>query len=632
MCGIAGIAGGHIDPDVLARMGTVLAHRGPDDNAVAVLDGAGFAFRRLSIIDVAGGMQPISNEDGSVSIVLNGEIYNHLELQQELESRGHRFATRSDVETVVHLWEELGEACLERLRGMFALALWDARKRVLFLARDRVGKKPLYFARLAGGGLAFASEIKALLQVPEVPRRPHLPAIDHFLTLQYVPSPLTAFEGIERLEPAHWLRWDDSGIATQRYWRLDFGSKLELPEPELRERLLELLQDAVRVRLESEVPLGAFLSGGVDSSAVVALAAAALPRLKTFSIGFKSARHDESRYARLVAERFGTDHHELFVDEVTPELLDDIVWHYDQPFGDSSAIPSFQVARITRPHVTVVLNGDGGDECFGGYERYRLARFSPYFRLPRPLRRLGFTLARPATRRLHLATRLLQSQPDDQAEAYFATLIHATGPLKAELYADARLRAEAEHPAPPLRDLRRYASTLPSYLDLMLATDTAHYLPDDLLVKMDVATMAHSLEARSPFLDQEVLQFAAAVPARWKRRGGRGKLLLKSALKDLLPAEIIERPKMGFGVPLGDWLRTSFRERVYDSVLSERALARGYFDPTILRRLVDDHMAGSDRHQYVLWDLLQLELWHQAFIDRVPTARPAPAPASVVAG
>jgi asparagine synthase (glutamine-hydrolysing) len=526
------------------------------------------------------------------------------------------------VETVVHLWEEEREGCLRHLRGMFALAIWEEGSQTLLLARDRVGKKPLYYHLLGDSGIVFGSEIKAILQHPEVPREPDLTAIDNFLTLQYVPSPLTAFQEVRRLPPAHWLTWQPGRLNVQRYWEPDFTSELQLTEGEIRQEMMRLLEEAVRIRLESEVPLGAFLSGGIDSSAVVALAARSMSSpLKTFSIGFRQARFDESRYARMVADRFATDHHELIVEEDVAEVIDDIVWHYDQPFGDSSAIPSFHVARITRPHVTVVLNGDGGDESFAGYDRYRLARYSSlFFNVPSLARRGLLSMAAPAGRLLGRGQRVIQFRPADSLEAYFATLVHLQPNRKPGLYTDEMLEAVArDDQAAPLRFLKSKHHR--SLLDAMLETDFRNYLPDDLLVKMDVATMAHSLEARSPFLDQELCQFMAAVPANLKLRGGTSKHLLKSALRGLLPDEILDRPKMGFGVPLGDWLRTTLREVLLDTVLSDTALSRGYFQPSAVQTMVDRHMAGSDDFMYILWDLLLLEKWHLAFIDNSPTPR-----------
>jgi asparagine synthase (glutamine-hydrolysing) len=620
VCGIAGVAGHKPDPDVLERMAAAIAHRGPDASGGLLDDRVGFAFRRLSIIDVAGGDQPIFNEDESAAIILNGEIYNYRELREGLIQRGHRFRTRSDVETVLHLWEERGEACLADLRGMFALAIWNRRDQSLFLARDRVGKKPLYFCRLPGGGLVFASEIKAILQHPQVRREPDLTALDRFLTLGYVPSPDTAFQGIERVPPAHWLSWRKGQVEISRYWRLEYDKKFHESEEELKEELLRLLREAVKIRLESEVPLGAFLSGGIDSSAVVAFAAESLSvPLNTFSIGFQSAQHDESKFARLVASRFGTNHHELFAGAGTPELIDDIVWHYDQPFGDSSAIPSFQVAQLTQPHVTVVLNGDGGDESFAGYDRYRLSRLAGYFRLPGQVRTRIQQAARHFSPVLGRGQRLLQGQVTDPDDAYVATLLQLHPDRRSWLYSGELLAHVSREAPAPLKYMRSHAHK--ALLDTMLDADVNNYLPDDLLVKMDVATMAYSLEGRSPLLDQKVMEFMARVPANLKLRNGESKHLLKSALRTILPDEILDRRKMGFGVPLGRWLRSDLREMLVDTVLSDRALARGYFRPEAVHEMVKTLLAGSDRFQYQLWGVLLLERWNQMFIDRAPVPR-----------
>jgi asparagine synthase (glutamine-hydrolysing) len=620
VCGIAGVAGAPVDIALLQRMAAAIQHRGPDAQGSLLREEMGFAFRRLSIIDVAGGNQPIFNEDKSAAIMLNGEIYNHHELRASLVKRGHRFRTRSDVETVLHLWEDKGEDCLQELRGMFAFAIWNDRDQSLFLARDRLGKKPLYYTHLAGGGIVFGSEIKAILQHPDVRREPNLDAVDQFLVLQYVPSPVTAFRGIDRIAPAHWLRWRDGRIELQRYWRLDFEDKLQESETELKEEMLRLLREAVSIRLESEVPLGAFLSGGIDSSTIVALAAGASSGpLRTFSIGFEPSDFDESPFARLVAQRFATDHHHLVISAASPEAVDEIVWHYDQPFGDSSAIPTFQVARITRPHVTVVLTGDGGDESFAGYDRYRLSGYGGYFRLPLAVR-LGLqAFARPFSRNAGRSRRLLQGRLQDPFDAYFAALVHLHPSSKSPLYTESFLAAlSSEAPAPMMHLRSRPHAAL---LDSMLDADINNYLPDDLLVKMDVATMAYSLEARSPFLDHKLIEFMARVPTELKLRRGQSKYLLKSAVRGLLPDQILERPKKGFGVPLGRWLRSDLKEVLLDTVISDRALARGYFNPSVVREMVRAQVAGSDQFQFILWDLLVLERWHQSFIDQVPIPR-----------
>ena len=594
-------------------MADVLAHRGPDESAVWASEDAGLAFRRLSIIDVAGGHQPIWNETGDVAIILNGEIYNHRDLQVDLEARGHRFRTRSDAEVVLHLWEEKGHGCLEPLRGMFAFAIWDARKRTLFLARDRAGKKPLYYQHRPDGALLFGSEIKAILQCPGVSREPDLRAINYFLTLQYVPSPLTAFEGISRIPPAHWLEWQNGNVTIERYWQLNYKPKTRRPEQELIEELKVLLDSAVRLRLESEVPLGAFLSGGLDSSIVVGLAAGAMSQpLKTFTIGFASEAHDERVYASEVARHFGTDHTELEV-EAEPDLLDEIVWHHDQPFGDSSAIPSFAVARMTKQFVTVALNGDGGDEDFAGYGRYDLARVAPFFRIPRPIRALGLRAVARARPLIGRKARIAADAPASFADLYCNAVSSLDARTRQSLYYGELAATASEAVYAPLQLMQASRDLGP--VDAMLRTDIQTYLPDDLLVKMDVATMAHSLEARSPFLDHKVMEFAASLPAGMKYRDGNKKYLLKRAFENSLPAAIVDRPKMGFGVPLAAWLRTTLRDRLLDSILSSRAANRGYFQPEEARRILEGFLAGTDDHVNLLWYMLMLELWHQRFID-----------------
>jgi asparagine synthase (glutamine-hydrolysing) len=613
MCGIAGVVGSRPNPEVLVRMGQAIAHRGPNEASETVLDDAGFAFRRLSIIDVAGGQQPIWNERQDVAILLNGEIYNHLQLRAGLEQRGHRFRTHSDVESVLHLWEERGADCLADLRGMFALAIWDTRTSSLFLARDRLGKKPLYYAEIAGG-LVFGSEIKALLQHPGVQREPNMEAVELFLSLHYVPTPVTAFVGIRRLPPGNWLSWRSGRLELGRYWDLAYGDEAPTSESELRSETLRLLRESVAMRLESEVPLGAFLSGGLDSSTVVALAAeASSTPLKTFSIGFGSRTFDESGYARLVSRHFGTDHHELRLDEAPTETIHDLAKQFDQPFGDSSAIPTLQVAKITKPYVTVVLTGDGGDETFAGYDRYRLARLAPYFALPQPILQGLYTAAGPFGRFLGRAERILRGRPNSLAEAYMVTLFQPVA-LAAGMPAggDERFRRATE----PLRRFFRRDGAFG--LDSMLAADIHNYLPDDLLVKVDLATMAHSLEARSPLLDHRLMEFTASVAASAKMRGGQSKRLLRLAMQGILPNEILTRSKKGFGVPLAQWLRTDLSEVMRDSLLSERAAARRHFNPSDLKRMVDDTLAGNETYKYLIWDLITLELWQRTYIDAVP--------------
>ena len=599
-------------------MGQAIAHRGPDEANQVVLGAAALAFRRLSIIDVAGGQQPIWNERNDCAILLNGEIYNYRDLRAELEKKGHVFRTKSDVETVLHLWEDKGPACLDELRGMFAMAIWDVPKQTLFLARDRLGKKPLYYCEVPGG-LVFGSEIKAILQHPHVPREPDHEALELFLSFHYVPSPLTAFKGIKRLAPAHWLTWQRGSVEVKRYWDLRYGSDFVGSDGDLREEILRLLRESVRMRLESEVPLGAFLSGGLDSSTVVALAAEALSTpLNTFSIGFGAAEFDESRYARLVAQKFGTNHHELRLDEPPASAISDLVWHYDQPFGDSSAIPSLQVAEITRPHVTVVLTGDGGDETFVGYDRYRLANLASWFRLPGPMLHGLYAASGPFARFLGRGERILRSRPNGIGDAYLATLFQpAIG-----LHLGRNGSSPEERFNRATRQLRGYfGSGTESTLDSMLALDVHSYLPDDLLVKVDVATMAHSLEARSPLLDHKLMELTASIPASRKLGRRRGKKLLRDAMSGILPPEILNRSKKGFGVPLAKWLRNDLSELMRDTLLSDDSQSKRYFDRPQLARIVDETQAGTDTYKYLVWDLMMLELWHRLYIERVPVPR-----------
>jgi asparagine synthase (glutamine-hydrolysing) len=613
MCGIAGVVGITPNPEVLVRMGQAIAHRGPNEASETVLDDAGFAFRRLSIIDIAGGQQPIWNEHHDVAILLNGEIYNHLQLRAGLEQRGHQFRTHSDVESVLHLWEEKGADCLADLRGMFALAIWDTRTSSLFLARDRLGKKPLYYSEIVGG-LVFGSEIKALLQHPSVQREPNVEALELFLSLHYVPSPVTAFVGIQRLPPGHWLSWRSGRLEVGRYWELAYGGDGPTSEAEIRDETLRLLRESVAIRLESEVPLGAFLSGGLDSSTVVALAAeASSTPLKTFSIGFASQDFDESSYARLVSRQFGTEHHELRLDQAPAETIHDLARQFDQPFGDSSAIPTLQVAKITQPYVTVVLTGDGGDETFAGYDRYRLARLGRYFDLPRPILQGIYTVAGPFGHFLGRAERILRGRPNTLAEAYLVTLFQ---PVAVGAGTSAGDDPSFRRATEPMR--RYFRRDRPCGLDSMLAADVHHYLPDDLLVKVDMATMAHSLEARSPLLDHRLMEFTASVRASVKMRGGQPKRLLKLAMEGILPREILTRSKRGFGVPLAHWLRTDLAEVMRDSLLSERSAARRHFQPGDLKRMVADTLAGDETHRFLIWDLITLELWQRTYVDAVP--------------
>jgi asparagine synthase (glutamine-hydrolysing) len=566
----------------------------------------------------------MSNEDATVWITFNGEIYNFQELRAELEARGHVFKTMSDTEVIVHAYEEYGRQCLDRFRGMFAFAIWDSRTHTLFLARDRVGKKPLYYF-VDKDRLLFASEIKAILADPAVPRDPDPVAIDHFLALQYIPSPLSAFRGLYKLPPAHWLEVHDGGrIETGRYWKLHYSPKQTLSWQDAIAELRWRIAEAVRMRLVSDVPLGAFLSGGVDSSAVVASMAGEMDRpVRTFSIGFAEASFDERPFARQVAERYRTAHTELVVDTQVKDILPQLAWYYDEPLGDASAVPSYAIAGLTRQHVTVVLNGDGGDENFAGYGWYLMDRFAHRGEIvPLALRRNFHALMQGLPERwrqyapLRKAARLAEVLALPPAYRYAQWVSHFGPELRYNLYAS-DFKSMVNGSCPEASFERVFAqSDADDWTDTILDADVQLYLPDDLLVKIDRATMAHSLEARSPLLDHELMEFVASLPAEFKLSGTRKKHILKAALRGVVPDAVLDRPKMGFSAPIAQWLRHDLREMVYDVLLSPRTLQRGYFEPRVISTLLHQHDSGNGDHAAKLWDLLMLELWHREFIDR----------------
>lgn len=630
MCGIVGIVQQEnrvVDASLLVRMSDCLRHRGPDDDGHYVNGSVGLGMRRLAIIDLAGGHQPIHNEDKTVWIVFNGEIYNYQELREQLEKLGHQFYTDSDTEAIVHAYEQYGAECPAHLRGMFAFAIWDERRAELLLARDRVGKKPLLYA-LVNGELIFASEFSALLLHPSISRQIRPEAIHHYLSFMCVPAPLTVYQQISKLEPGHTLRFRPSSgtVKLTRYWQPCFTKKINVSEEEAGERAIAVLRDAVRVRLMSEVPLGAFLSGGIDSSAVVALMSehSAKP-IKTFSIGFEEQDFSELHHARRIAEHVGADHHEFVVRPEALEVLPTLVEHYGEPYADSSAIPTYYVARETRQHVTVALNGDGGDECFAGYERYAAMRLAEtYRRLPNLMRESLIEHAvnlLPSSElkrsRVRSFKRFIQAASLPSAERYLRWMSVFNTNAKNELYTDEFRRQITEEPEPRNILAPWFAQEVngAGVVDAALLADTMTYLPNDLLVKVDIASMAVSLEARSPFLDHHVIEFAASLPERFKLRRLTTKYLLKRALRKLLPAENLNRRKMGFGVPIGHWLRGTLQQMLRETLLSEKALRRGYLKPATVTRLVEDHTSGKQDYAPQLWTLLMLELWFERFID-----------------
>ncbi len=626
MCGIVGIVKSDrtdVDQSVVVRMCDAISHRGPDDDGFYFNGPAGLGMRRLSIIDVKGGHQPIHNQDRTAWIVFNGEIYNYRELRDKLEDLGHTFYTSSDTEAIVHAWDQYGTDCPSHLRGMFAFAIWDERTEELFIARDRVGKKPLLYANV-NGQFIFGSEFSALLQHPGISKDVDPEALHHYLSFMCVPAPLTAYRAIRKLEPAHWLRLRRGEITTERYWQPDFSRKLKIDEREAGERAIEVLRDAVQVRLMSEVPLGAFLSGGIDSSAVVALMSeVSAEPVKTFSIGFEEQDFSELHHARRVADHVGADHHEFIVRPDALEVLPTLVEHYGEPFADSSAIPTYYVARETRKHVTVALNGDGGDESFAGYERYAAMRLAErYHRIPAMLREsvvsqaVGLIPSSETSRsRVRDVKRFLGAASLPKVERYLRWVSVFDHNAKRDLYSEKFWQETQNQQAADLIGPWFAHANGSGIVDAALLTDLMTYLPNDLLVKVDIATMAVSLEARSPFLDHKVIEFAASLPEKYKLRGLTTKYLLKKVLQKLLPQENLDRRKMGFGVPIGHWFRGQLQPFLRETILSEKALKRGLFDPDSLKRLVELHVSSERDHSHQLWTLLMLELWFQRFID-----------------
>jgi asparagine synthase (glutamine-hydrolysing) len=610
-------------------MTDVLAHRGPDDQgaytadlhfgpAREVVPGVALGYRRLAIIDRAGGQQPLANEDGSVQLVFNGEIYNYRDLRRRLEGSGHRFRTRTDGETIVHLYEDEGTGAFVHLRGMFALALWDARKRQLVLARDRLGKKPLVY-REEPGRLAFASELKALMEIPGAARDIDPAALDEYLTYGYVPHPGSIFRGVRKLPPATVAVWREGRLTVERYWSPDLHREDSRPLAEQAAQLADALREAVRLRLESEVPLGAFLSGGVDSAVVVALMRElSAERVKTFTLGFPFPEYDETAAAAAVAKHLGTEHCELRVEPQAVELLPKLAWHFDEPLADSSAIPTYLVSQLARQHVTVALTGDGGDELFGGYVRHRAALWGARFdRLPRWCRwalTAGPWQSLPGGRlksRRERLKRFVRGLKLPAGRRYLAWVGLFDEAQRAALYTDDFLAALPE--SDPF-DFLRHGLARADGRDPATAaglTDLVTYLPCDLLAKVDTASMAVGLECRCPLLDHHVVELAAALPWSAKARGRQRKVILREAFGHLLPAGVWRRRKSGFGVPLDHWFRGELAGLARELLLDASTRAAGYFRPEAIERLLNDHSTGRTDHSNRLWALLFFETWRR---------------------
>lgn len=635
MCGICGAvwteAEGRLEEARLRAMVQRLEHRGPDDDGTYRDDHAALGFRRLAIVDVAGSRQPLSNEDGTIWVVFNGEIYNFPALRHRLEARGHRLRTAGDTEVLVHLYEDEGPGLFSLLRGMFAVAIWDAPRRRLVLGRDRLGQKPLVY-RLEPGRLLFASELKALLALPpaDVPRDLDPIALDQYLTYGYVPHPRTILRGTHKLPPAHYAVWQDGRLRLARYWEPDWHAEIDRPAVEDAERLRALLSEAVTEQMVADVPLGAFLSGGIDSTIIVGLMQqASRHAVKTFSIAFDDPAFDESHYAALAADHLGTEHHAFLVEPRAWESLPALADQLDEPFADSSFLPTWFVARETRRHVTVALTGDAGDELFGGYDRYRALYVANLLdRLPTGARRfLGGPVAQavPVSARaktpLRKVRRLLEGVRDDAGRRYLRWMLLFDEPERAALYTDDWLDAlagdgaAAPDAADPAGVLLRALDVAPRRdpVTRAMIADLLTYLPCDLLWKVDMASMAHSLEARGPFLDHRVVELALAMPLKRKLRlrGGRSKVVLKQTFASLLPPQVRSRPKMGFGVPIDRWFRGPLAGELKTILLGPEARSRGLFRPRGVERLVEDHLNNRADRAYKLWALLMLELWLQ---------------------
>lgn len=626
MCGIAGIvstaAGQRIESATIHRMCQAILHRGPDEEGIFVKDGIGLGMRRLSIIDLAGGQQPVFNEDRTAWIVFNGEIYNFGELREDLLKRGHRFSTHSDTETIVHLYEEMGPDCVNKLRGMFAFALYDERRQKLLMARDRLGKKPLHYA-LQGQRLLFGSEIKAILAVAPELASVNQEALLQYMYFGYVPDPLTAFTTIQKLPPGHLLEFENGKIKVRQYWDLpQYSTHPPRSEEECLQEMEHRLAEAVRIRLISEVPLGALLSGGTDSSTIVALMArASSTPVKTFAIGFRDQEFDEAPYARMVAEKFGTDHHELIVEPDVFGTVETLTSSLEEPFGDSSMLPTYYVSQMARKHVTVALSGDGGDEIFAGYDRYAIQ-----------LRRQVFECIPSGARRFY-RERIYPLLPADMYGKKLS--YHVSLPWR-ERYVDAMALVPAfERDIPLLSDefrgvrresgdpedvMYRYFEQAPTKdpVSQMLYVDTKTYLVGDILTKVDRMSMARSLEVRVPILDHEFVEWATGLPLDWKIRGGKQKYILRKLAERVgVPRDVLYRPKQGFALPLVHWLKYELKELILSVLLDPRTLQRGYFEARGVRQILDEHFRGRRSHSGQIWRLLMFELWHRNYLERI---------------
>lgn len=626
MCGIAGFIASEKNlptaerESLLDRMCKVIRHRGPDEQGMIVKGRAALGMRRLSIIDLKSGQQPIFDCTGNLAVIFNGEIYNFQELKKDLQKRGHRFKTNSDTETIVHAYEEFDTDCVRHLRGMFAFAIYDFRTETLFLARDRVGKKPLFYSLTEKGNFVFGSELKVLIEHGEIRREIDFSALDAYLTFGYVPEEFCIFKNVHKLAPGHFLLFKDGRVTTKKYWDFDYSESSEIKsEAELIENLREKIREAVKIRLISEVPLGAFLSGGVDSSSVVGMMSQFSHQpVKTFSIGFNEDTFNELKFARLAAKHFRTEHHEFIVTPDLVEIVDELVWHFDEPFADSSALPTFIVSKMAREFVTVVLSGDGGDELFAGYTRYAHNKQPGYLaNLPQAFRT---HVLRPLSKALphrFWGKYFLYNVSLDDIDRYLDSVSYFGNLKKSELYANSlknNLNGDFEKAA---RVFRSVADRVVSEetTDKLLYLDSKTYLPSDILTKVDRMTMAVSLEARCPLLDHELIEFVQKIPANLKLKANETKYIFKKAMEGIVPKEILYREKQGFGVPVGEWINQQLKDRMQDILREKKTVERGYFEQKYIRVLLDEHAQGRRDHSHALWILWMLELWHRRYTD-----------------
>jgi asparagine synthase (glutamine-hydrolysing) len=624
MCGICGIFEYRRHTDIAAelvhRMNQTMIHRGPDDEGVFTGPGIGLGHRRLSIIDLAGGHQPMSNEDGTIWVLLNGEIYNYAELRDQLLKRGHKFVSRSDTEAIVHLYEDYALECFSRLRGMFSIAIWDSRARKLILARDRVGKKPLFYGA-DHNRIAFGSELKALLPVDSLSREIDDQALSDYFSFGYVPAPKTIYRAVRKVMPGHYLVASAEGIQERCYWDLSFQTVENRTEEQWGEELRNALSEATRIRLMSDVPLGAFLSGGIDSSSVVAMMSSHMSDpVTTCSIGFGEKKYDESEYAEQISRQFGTQHHSHLVNPDAVGMVDKLAWHYDEPFADSSAIPTYYVSKIARQHVTVALGGDGGDESFAGYRRYKLDHYENKLRgyFPAPLRRTIFTPLGQMYPALAWAPRVVRGKATFQSlarsplEGYFNSVSYFRPDDKAELFTpDFKKRLNGYDSIEVFRKYYDRAQT-DDLLSKIQYVDIKTYLTDDILTKVDRASMAVSLELRAPMLDHKFMELAARIPSGLKLRNGTGKYILKKSLEPILPKEILYRPKQGFAIPLDTWFRRELKKTAQHILLDTED---GILNTHFLKKIWDQHQKGQYDRSALLWATLMFRKWQQAFYD-----------------